>query len=94
LLPLRTQQVSLSSCLILVENFKKLSFSALNSNPRDQRIGRVMLNYGSNIKKAHLIYWDNHPKAVSILEKHKEELEAFMESKAFFPKKLLFDFTV
>lgn len=40
-----------------------------------------MLNYGSNIKKAHLTYWDNHPKAVNILEKHKEDLEAFMESK-------------
>ncbi len=52
-------------------------------NPRDQRIGRVMLNHGSNIKSAHFTYWANHPKAVCILENYRDELDAFMESKYF-----------
>ena len=65
-------------------NFNPQDASGLTGgNPRDQRIGRVMLNHGSNIKAAHLTYWANHPKAVCILENYRDELDAFMESKYF-----------
>ena len=53
-----------------------------SGNPRDQRIGRVLLNHGSNIKAAHLNYWANHPKAVCVLEKFRDELDRFMESES------------
>ena len=58
-----------------------LEASGANGSPRDQRIGRVLLNHGSNIKAAHMTYWANHPKAVCVLEKYREELDAFMDSK-------------
>eukprot|EP00096_Caligus_rogercresseyi_P005875 TRINITY_DN2191_c0_g4_i1.p1 TRINITY_DN2191_c0_g4~~TRINITY_DN2191_c0_g4_i1.p1 ORF type:complete len:638 (-),score=173.45 TRINITY_DN2191_c0_g4_i1:265-2121(-) len=50
-------------------------------NPREQRIGKIFLDHGAEIKDAHRSYWANHPRAVTILEKHKEALDAFMESK-------------
>jgi hypothetical protein len=41
-----------------------------------------LLNHGSNIKAAHLNYWANHPKAVCVLEKFRDELDRFMESES------------
>lgn len=52
-----------------------------NLPPRDQRLGRIFLAHGANIKKAHLAYWSNHPKAVAVLEKHRDRLESFMEGR-------------
>jgi Rho guanine nucleotide exchange factor 7 len=51
-----------------------------NKSAREQRIGKVLLANGTSIKSAHITYWANHPKAVSVLERHREALDAFMES--------------
>lgn len=48
--------------------------------PREQRLGKVLLTNGALIKTAHLTYWANHPKAVSILEKYRSSLDKFMDS--------------
>ena len=48
-------------------------------SPRDQRLGKILLHHGSKIKAAHKAYWSNHPKAVCILEKHREKLDKMME---------------
>ena len=51
----------------------------LNESPRDQRVGKVLLLHGANIKSAHLKYWANHPRAVCVLEKHRDKLDKIME---------------
>ena len=35
---------------------------------------------GIAIKAVHLIYWSNHPRAVSILEKYRDALDVYMEN--------------
>nr|XP_040581499.1 rho guanine nucleotide exchange factor 7-like isoform X1 [Lepeophtheirus salmonis] len=50
-------------------------------SPREQRIGKIFLEYGAEIRLAHMKYWGNHPKAVCILEKYKDTLDTYMESK-------------
>ena len=69
----------------LIEVHKTMAFnldeeSPANKSPREQRIGKVLLANGAAIKNVHMIYWGNHPKAVSILERHREALDAFMEN--------------
>ena len=69
----------------LIEVHKTLVFNleeeAPNKKtPREQKIGKVLLANGAAIKNVHMTYWSNHPKAVSILEKHREALDAFMEN--------------
>lgn len=61
--------------------------SALNTDlvdtskksPREQRLGRVFLLHGSGIRNCHQTYWANHPRAVCVLEKHRDTLDKFME---------------
>ncbi len=50
-------------------------------NPREQRVGRALLQHGAAVRSAHQTYWANHPKAVCVLERHRDRLNAFMESK-------------
>jgi len=50
------------------------------SAPRLQRLGQVFLQHGSNIRAAHLSYWSNHPKAVCILEKHRDKLNSWLDA--------------
>ena len=69
----------------LIEVHKTLVFNLeeeapSKKTPREQKIGKVLLANGAAIKNVHMIYWSNHPKAVSILEKHREALDAFMEN--------------
>ena len=62
------------------QSFKDGVESAAKSKPRDQKIGKIFLEHGIKIKNAQYKYWANHPKAVCILEKHRESLDAFMEN--------------
>ena len=48
-------------------------------SPREQRLGKVLLHHGSSVKSAHKTYWGNHPKAVCVLEKHRDRLDKLME---------------
>ena len=48
--------------------------------PREQRVGKVLLSHGISIKAVHMSYWANHPRAVSVLEKYRDPLDAFMEN--------------
>ncbi|XP_022246113.1 rho guanine nucleotide exchange factor 7-like isoform X2 [Limulus polyphemus] len=48
-------------------------------NAKDQRIGGVFMQSASNLKIAHLNYCANHPKAVAVIETHKNVLCRFME---------------
>ncbi|CAH0556423.1 unnamed protein product [Brassicogethes aeneus] len=47
----------------------------------DQRVGRLFLTWAPKIKKIHQTYCSLHPRAVLILDKYKEELAKYMESK-------------
>lgn len=47
---------------------------------REQRIGGAFLTLAPHIQNVHQTYCSNHPRAVCILEKHKDELGSFMES--------------
>lgn len=48
--------------------------------PRQQRLGQVFLQHGTNIRSAHLTYWSNHPRAVCILEKHRDKLNSWLDA--------------
>jgi len=48
--------------------------------PRQQRLGQVFLAHGAALRQAHLAYWANHPRAVCILEKHRERLNSWLDS--------------
>ena len=54
--------------------------SPSKKSPREQRLGKVLLANGIAIKAVHLIYWSNHPRAVSILEKYRDALDIYMEN--------------
>jgi len=54
--------------------------SPSKKSPREQRLGKVLLANGIAIKAVHLIYWSNHPRAVSILEKYRDALDVYMEN--------------
>ena len=56
------------------------SQSPSNKPPREQRVGKILLSNGVAIKAAHQIYWANHPRAVSVLEKYREALDTYMEN--------------
>lgn len=47
---------------------------------QQQRVGRVFLRHGAAVRGAHQTYWGNHPRAVLVLERHRERLDSFMES--------------
>ncbi|KAL1512950.1 hypothetical protein ABEB36_002449 [Hypothenemus hampei] len=47
----------------------------------DQRVGKLFLNWAPKIKAVHQMYCSLHPKAVVILDKHKDELTKFMENR-------------
>ncbi|XP_071518166.1 rho guanine nucleotide exchange factor 7 isoform X1 [Panulirus ornatus] len=46
---------------------------------RDQRIGGVFLTMAPQLQNVHKVYCTNHPRAVCMLEKYKDELNSFME---------------
>ena len=78
-------RVFLGNIETLIEVHKTLALnldeeSPTKKSPREQRVGKVLLANGAAIKNAHMVYWGNHPKAVSILERHREALDAFMEN--------------
>ena len=50
------------------------------SQPRQQRLGQVFLQHGAGVRAAHLEYWANHPKAVTILERHRDKLNTWLDN--------------
>ncbi|XP_066255074.1 rho guanine nucleotide exchange factor 7 isoform X2 [Euwallacea similis] len=48
---------------------------------QDQRVGKLYLNWAPKIKAVHQMYCSLHPRAVVILDKFKEELSKYMESR-------------
>ncbi|XP_076311038.1 rho guanine nucleotide exchange factor 7-like isoform X2 [Tachypleus tridentatus] len=53
--------------------------SLKEKNTKDQKIGGVFMHSAAHLKVVHLKYCANHPKAVTVIEKHKDELYRFME---------------
>ncbi|XP_072396127.1 uncharacterized protein [Diabrotica undecimpunctata] len=47
----------------------------------DQRVGKLFLNWAPRIKSIHQAYCSLHPRAVCILDKYRDELTKYMESK-------------
>lgn len=45
-----------------------------------QKIGGAFMQLAPQFKNVHLNYCSNHPKAVTVLEKHRDELSTFMEN--------------
>jgi len=67
----------------LIEAHQRLNSSledVRRCQPRQQRLGQVFLQHGSNIRTAHLAYWSNHPRAVCIIEKHRDKLNTWIDS--------------
>jgi len=67
----------------LIEAHHRLNSSledVRRSSPRQQRLGQVFLAHGGGIRTTHLLYWANHPKAVCILEKHREKLNTWLDN--------------
>jgi len=48
--------------------------------PRHQRLGQVFLQHGGGVRAAHLQYWAAHPRAVCVLEKHREKLTSWLDN--------------
>lgn len=76
----------------LVGNFQEVCSSHLalivsplrteQSKPlKEQRIGNIFLENAPKFEAVHKTYCSNHPKAVQVVEKHKEQLSLFVESK-------------
>jgi len=67
----------------LIESHHRLN-SALDDvrrcSPRAQRLGQVFLSHGAGVRAAHLSYWANHPRAVCVLEKHRDKLNTWLDN--------------
>ena len=67
----------------LIESHHRLN-SALDDvrrgSPRQQRLGQVFLSHGAGVRAAHLSYWANHPRAVCVLEKHRDKLNTWLDN--------------
>ncbi|XP_048258270.1 rho guanine nucleotide exchange factor 7-like isoform X3 [Haliotis rufescens] len=48
--------------------------------PMQRRIGGVFMKHAEQLKRLYMDYCGNHPKAVSVLQIHREDLSRFMES--------------
>lgn len=46
----------------------------------NDRVGKLFLNKAPTMKKVHQTYCAMHPKAIVIVDKYKESLNAFMEN--------------
>jgi Rho guanine nucleotide exchange factor 7 len=55
-------------------------------NQNEQMIGSIFLENAPKLEEIHKAYCSNHPKAVQIVERHKEVLSSYFESKGC-PKK-------
>jgi hypothetical protein len=67
----------------LIEAHQRLNSSledVRRGQPRQQRLGQVFLDHGAALRQAHLTYWANHPRAVCILEKHRERLNSWLDN--------------
>lgn len=67
----------------LIEAHQRLNSSLEDirrGQPRQQRVGQIFLQHGNNIRAAHLSYWANHPRAVCILEKHRDKLNTWLDA--------------
>jgi len=67
----------------LIEAHQRLNSSledVRRSQPRHQRLGQVFLQHGAGVRAAHLTYWANHPRAVCILEKHRDKLNNWLDN--------------
>ncbi|KAK2145461.1 hypothetical protein LSH36_680g01023 [Paralvinella palmiformis] len=62
------------SLLAQLEDCTKLSVS-------QQRVGGIFLKMGPQVQAVYQTYCANHPRAVCVLQKHREELNTFMENK-------------
>ncbi|XP_050528412.1 rho guanine nucleotide exchange factor 7 [Daktulosphaira vitifoliae] len=60
----------------LLESLEKV----ITHSQAEQRIGKLFLNIASSIRDVHLHYCSSHPRAVSIIEKYKDELNQVMET--------------
>ncbi|XP_018577740.1 uncharacterized protein LOC108916034 [Anoplophora glabripennis] len=52
-----------------------------NKPGNEQRVGKLFLTWAPKIKNVHQMYCSLHPRAVCILDKYREELTKYMESK-------------
>ena len=66
--------------VIEVHNALEVALKEEIANNPQPRIGKVLLNNGGLVKSSHLTYWANHPKAVCVFEKFRDNLDSFMES--------------
>jgi len=69
----------------LIEAHQRLNSSledVRRGQPRQQRLGQVFLSHGAALRQAHLSYWGNHPRAVCVLEKHRDRLNSWLDSVA------------
>ena len=67
----------------LIEAHHRLNSSledVRSRQPRHQRLGQVFLQHGGGVRAAHLKYWANHPRAVCILEKHRDKLNSWLDN--------------
>jgi len=67
----------------LIETHHRLNSSledVRRCQPRQQRLGQVFLQHGTSVRTAHLTYWANHPRAVCILERHREKLNSWLDN--------------
>ncbi|KAK7067758.1 Rho guanine nucleotide exchange factor 6, partial [Halocaridina rubra] len=66
-------------CYVHAQLVKSLE-EQVDQPSREQRIGRVFLTMAPQLQGTHKAYCSNHPRAVCMLEKYKDELNNFMES--------------
>lgn len=69
----------------LIEAHQRLNSSledVRRGQPRQQRLGQVFLGHGTAVRQAHLAYWSNHPRAVCVLERHRERLNSWLDNVA------------
>lgn len=66
----------LGNFLEVVETHEELLTAMENSN---DRIGKLFLSKAATMKCIHQAYCAAHPRAIVILDKHSEQLEAYME---------------
>jgi len=69
----------------LIETHQRLNSSledVRRGQPRQQRLGQVFLSHGAALRQVHMVYWANHPRAVCILEKHRDRLNSWLDNVA------------
>ncbi|KAK2719629.1 hypothetical protein QYM36_005193, partial [Artemia franciscana] len=61
----------------------------MGSKSGTPRFGRVFLSQAPHLKTVHIQYCSSHPKAITIVEKYRDELSKFMETRGATPPGIL-----